>query len=86
MPGFLTLFASAKLVYVSELLFRPLTSDRKRLHSSGSLTSSRLHELLVGRLQTLGYPAGQFSIHSLRVGGAMAAAAGSGVQDTKKGT
>ena len=36
--------------------------------------------MLLGRLNTLGYPADQFGIYSLRAGGATAAA-GSGVPD-----
>ena len=70
----------AELVGKFGLLFQPLTSDGKRLHASGSLTYSHLRELLLGRLQALGYPSDQFGIHSLRAGGAMAAA-GSGVLD-----
>ena len=72
--------ARGELIGNSGLLFRPLTSDGKRLRPSGSLTYSRLRELLLRRLQTLGYPADQFGIHSLRSGGATAAA-GSGVPD-----
>ena len=66
----------------SGLLFRPLTSDGKKLRSNGSLTYSRLCKLLLDCLRVLGYPADQFGVHSLRVGGATAAAAaGSGVPD-----
>ena len=69
-----------ELVGKSGLLFRPLSSDGKSLRSSGSLTYTRLRELLLGRLQALGYPAEQFGVHSLRAVGATAAA-GSGVPD-----
>ena len=72
--------ARGQLIGKSGLLFHPLTSDGKGLRSSGSLTYSRLRELLLGCLNTLGYPADQFGIHSLRAGGATAAA-GSGVPD-----
>ena len=72
--------AKGDLVGTSGLLFRPLTSDGKKLRSNGSLTYSRLRELLLDRLQALGYPADQFGVHSLRTGGATAAA-GSEVPD-----
>lgn len=72
--------AKGELTGKTGLLFRPLTNDRKGLRSKGSLTYSWLHELLLGHLQALGYPANQFGIHSLRAGGATAAA-GSGVPD-----
>ena len=72
--------AKGEIMGKSGLLFRPLTSDGKRLRSNGSLTYSRLRELLLSRLQELGYPADQFGVHSLRAGGATAAA-GSGVPD-----
>ena len=72
--------AKGELVGKSGLLFHPLTSDGKKLRSNGSLTYSRLRELLLDRLQVLGYPPDQFGVHSLRAGGATAAA-GSGVPD-----
>ena len=72
--------AKGEIMGKSGLLFRPLTSDGKRLRSNGSLTYSRLRELLLSRLQELGYPADQFGVHSLRAGGATAAA-GLGVPD-----
>ena len=72
--------AKGDIVGKSGLLLRPLTSDGKKLRSNGSLTYSRLHELLLDRLRVLGYPADQFDVQSLRAGGATAAA-GSGVPD-----
>ena len=72
--------AMGELVGKSGLLFRPLTSNGKKLRPNGSLTYSRLRELLLDRLRVLGYPAEQFGVHSLRAGGATAAA-GSGVPD-----
>ena len=72
--------AKGGLVGTSGLLFRPLTSDGKKLRSNGSLTYSHLRELLLDCLRALGYPADQFGVHSLRAGGATAAA-GSGVPD-----
>ena len=72
--------SKGELVGKSGLLFRPLTKNGKKLRSSGSLTYSRLRELLLERLQALGYPADRFGVHSLRAGGATAAAV-SGVPD-----
>ena len=72
--------AKRDLVDKSGLLFRPLAGDGKKLRSNGSLTHSRLCELLLDHLRVLGYPADQFGVHSLRAGGATAAA-GSGVPD-----
>ena len=68
------------LVGKSGLLFRSLTSDGKKLRSNESLTYSCLRELPLDRLRVLEYPADQFGVHSLRQGGATAAA-GSGVPD-----
>ena len=64
----------------SGLLFHPLTNNGKKLRPNGSLTYSRLCELLLDCLRVLGYPAEQFGVHSLRAGGATAAE-GSGVPD-----
>ena len=72
--------AIGQLVGKSGLLFRPLTSNGKKLRPNGSLIYSRLLELLLDCLRVLGYPAEQFGIHSLKVGGDTAAA-GSGDPD-----
>ena len=58
----------------SGTLFRPLTNDGKGLRPGGSLSYSRLRELLLGRLQSLGFSTMDFGVHSLRSGGASAAA------------
>jgi len=55
-------------------LFRPLTRGGKELRPSGYLSYTRMQELLLERLESLGYPASQFGVHSLRSGGASAAA------------
>ena len=55
-------------------LFRPLTRGGKELRPSGCLSYTRMRELLLERLESLGYPASQFGVHSLRSGGASAAA------------
>ena len=72
--------AMGELVGKSGLLFHPLSSNEKKLRPNGSLTYSLLRELLLNHLRALGYPAEQFGVHSLRAGGATAAA-GSGVPD-----
>ena len=55
-------------------LFPPLTRGGKELCPSGYLSYTRMRELLPERLQSLGYPTSQFGVHSLRSGGASAAA------------
>jgi len=56
-------------------LFRPIVAGRPpKLRDSGKLSRSRLAELLKEKLDKLGFPAVEFSPHSLRAGGAMAAA------------
>ena len=62
-------------------LFRPIAGFRgEKLRSSGRLTYTRLRELLKDKLEKLGYSAAEFGVHSLRAGGATAAAA-SGMPD-----
>ena len=72
----------AKIDLSSELyLFRPIVGSKvQRLRDSGQLTYTRLRELLKTKLEELGYPSTEFGVHSLRAGGATAAA-GSGVSD-----
>ena len=60
-------------------LFRPITKSKKG-RASGNLTYSRMRELLRDKLRQLGYPPDRFSVHSLRAGGATAAA-NAGVSD-----
>ena len=66
----------AKIPAESKLfLFRPIVAGRiPRLRDSGKLSRTRLTELLREKLTLLGYPAVEFSPHSLRAGGATAAA------------
>ena len=75
-------FRRAEIDLNSQLfLFRRITGSRgEKLRKSGCLTYTRLRELLKNKLEELGYPSGDFGVHSLRAGGAMAAAA-SGMPD-----
>ncbi|MCG8626070.1 MAG: hypothetical protein MJE68_29245 [Proteobacteria bacterium] len=65
-----------------KLLFRGLTSTKHgyRLHPSGGLSYTRVWELVLEKLEELGLDPKQFGLHSLRSGGA-SAAANSGVPD-----
>ena len=65
-----------------EFLFRPITKTKtgERLRASGKLSYSTLRELFKKKLTELGYPAAEFGLHSLRAGGATAAA-NAGVPD-----
>ena len=56
------------------------TKEGERLHKSGGLSYSRLKELLLEKISQLGMDPGQFGMHSLRAGGATAAA-NAGVPD-----
>ena len=76
-------FSLAELQHSSkERLFRGITVTKagERLRQSGSLSYTRLRELLLRKLQELGYDKRAFSLHSLRAGGA-SAAANAGVKD-----
>jgi len=66
----------AKIPAESKLfLFRPNVGGQTPRHrDSSKLSHSRLTELLREKLTLLGYPAVEFSLHSLRAGGATAAA------------
>ena len=57
-------------------LFRGIVSTKsgERLHSQGSLSYTRLRELFLQKLTSLGFDAKQFGLHSLKSGGATAAA------------
>ena len=57
-------------------LFRGIvvTKGGERLRSQGSLSYTRLRELFLRKLTELGFDAKQFGLHSLRSGGATAAA------------
>jgi len=66
----------AKIPADSKLyLFRPIVAGQTpKLRDSGKLSRSRLSELIKEKLIKLGYPAVDFSPHSLRSGGATTAA------------
>ena len=62
-------------------LYRPIVNGKvQKLRKEGGLTYSRMRELLKEKLQELGFSSTEFSLHSLRAGGATAAA-GAGVLD-----
>ena len=62
--------------------FRGVTSTKhgQRLRATGSLSYTRMRELFLGKLGELGLGASKFGLHSLRAGGATAAA-NAGVAD-----
>lgn len=66
----------------SHYLFRPIvkTKHGEKLRESGSLSYTRLRECFKQKLRALGFPPEQYGLHSLRAGGATAAARG-GVPD-----
>lgn len=75
--------AMAKVSLDSDLcLFRGIihTKAGERLRASGSLSYTRMRELFLAKLTSLGFNAKQFGLHSLRSGGA-SAAANAGVPD-----
>ena len=45
----------------------------EKLRDSGGLSYTRMSELLKEKLQQLGFPVGEYSLHSLRSGGATTA-------------
>ena len=62
-------------------LYRPIVNSKaQKLRKEGSLTHSRMRGLLKEKLQELRILPTEFSLHSLRAGGATAAA-GAGVPD-----
>ena len=67
----------------SKLLYRGIvkTKSGEKLRSSGGFTYTRMRELLREKLVQLGYSPDSFGIHSLRAGGATAAA-NAGIQDS----
>ena len=70
-------YAMASISKESKLrLFRGIVSTKsgERLRSEGSLSYTRLRELFLQKLTSLGFDAKQFGLHSLRSGGATAAA------------
>ena len=75
--------AMASISLSSELrLFRGIvhTKTGERLRASGSLSYTRMRELFLAKLSSLGFDPKQFGLHSLRAGGA-SAAANAGVPD-----
>ena len=66
----------------TDFLFRPITKTKagEKLRTSGKLSYSTFHELFKKKLTELGYSAVEFGLHSLRAGGATAAA-NAGVPD-----
>ena len=65
-----------------QFLFRGITNTKtgEKLRPSGGLSYSTLRELFKKKLSELGYPSEEFGLHSLRAGGA-SAAANAGVPD-----
>ena len=63
-------------------MFRGVTQTKagERLRKTGGLSYTRLRELLLSKISQLGYDPTLFSMHSLRAGGATAAA-NAGVED-----
>jgi len=57
------------------LLFRAIVSRKiERLRESGGLSYTRMREFLREKLEQLGFSADEYSLHSLRSGGATTAA------------
>ena len=54
-------------------LFHPIYSTRKgeSLRAKGSLSYSRIRELVLSKFKQLGYNSADFGLHSFRAGGAM---------------
>ena len=76
-------YATASLSHSSSWpLFRGITRTKsgERLRSTGSLSYTRMRKLFLAKLRELGFDASQFGLHSLRAGGATAAA-NAGVPD-----
>ena len=60
----------------TERLFRAIikTKNGEKLRESGSLSYSRIREILMGKICSLGYDSSAFSTHIFRAGGATLAA------------
>lgn len=62
-------------------LFWPIVGGKcERLRDTGGMTYSRMRKLPKEKLEQLGFPSADFSLHNLRAGGATAAAV-AGVPD-----
>ena len=59
-----------------ERLFRAIVTSKNgdRLWKGGTISYSRIRELLLEKLRSLGYNASVFGVHSFRAGGATATA------------
>lgn len=66
----------------TERFFRGLTKTKQgeKLRKSGTISYTRVRELMLDKFQSLGYQASEFGVHSFRAGGATAAA-NAGVPD-----
>ena len=76
-------YALASLKHTSsDYIFRGIVSTKagERLRKSGHLSYTRVRELMLGKIASLGYNASCFGMHSFRAGGATAAA-NAGVHD-----
>ena len=75
-------FKMAGLCHTADKLFRGIVSTRKGecLRRGGGLSYTRMRELLLAKIEQLGMDPKQFGMHSLRAGGATAAA-NAGVPD-----
>ena len=63
-------------MHSNQKLFQAIANGKcKKLRDTGGITYSRMRELLKKKLEELGFPSTDFSLHSLRAGGATAAAA-----------
>uniref|UniRef100_A0A1X7USH4 Tyr recombinase domain-containing protein n=1 Tax=Amphimedon queenslandica TaxID=400682 RepID=A0A1X7USH4_AMPQE len=64
-------------------LFRPLvhTKNGESLRPTGSISYTRLREIVMDKLKNLGYDPNRYGLHSFRAGGATAAANAPGLKD-----
>ena len=69
-------------LHTPERLFRAITKTKsgERLRGSGSISYTRIRELVMAKFKQLGYDASKFGLHSFRAGGA-SLAANAGVPD-----
>ena len=67
-------YAMAAISKESKLRLLVSTKSGERLRSQGSLSYTRVREFFLQKLTSLGFDAKQFGLHSLRSGGATAAA------------
>uniref|UniRef100_A0A1X7T2P2 Tyr recombinase domain-containing protein n=1 Tax=Amphimedon queenslandica TaxID=400682 RepID=A0A1X7T2P2_AMPQE len=62
--------------FSTERLFRAIvkTKEGEKLRTSGSISYTRVREILLEKLRSLGYEPSEFGTHSFRAGGATTAA------------